>query len=240
MMESDLDKRATRIDLLSRIIEPATDRAVQEFDHPATTSDTAPKSKKRKIFKKIDAPVTPVTKSGMRELTLPSAARAGVSALEYIPTKRESPWDSFREDFELHLDGFVTIASQRAPPHDLVIVKLLKGPGVDEKFGMLQRVRGRNFHAVLDCFSFEDCRYVVFEHVPISLSHVAKSPPYLSELELAAILAQVRPHTAQDTYTDLLQLLDGLAYLASEGLKHGSLKCTNVLLSAEGEVKICK
>ena len=237
MMESDLDKRATRIDLLSKTTEPAIDRAVQAVDYLATTSDTAPKSKKRKMFKKFDAPVT---KSGMRELTLSSAARAGVSALEYIATKRESPWDSFREDFELHLDGFVTIASQRALPHDLVIVKLLKGPGVDEKFGMLQRVRGRNFHEVLDCFSFEDCRYMVFEHVPISLSHVAKSPPYLSELELAAILAQVRPHTAQGICTDLLQLLDGLAYLASEGLEHGSLKCTNVLLSAEGEVKICK
>ena len=37
-----------------------------------------------------------------------------------------------------------------------------------------------------------------------------------------------------------MQLLDGLKYLASNGLEHGSLSCSNVLLSSEGEVKISK
>ena len=152
-----------------------------------------------KAFKNSDVS----TKPGMQELRLVEATKAGVSALEYIPIKRESPWNSLGEDYELNLEGFVTIASQRTFPRDSVIVKRLKGTGIDEKFRMLRRVRHRNFHNVLECFSFQDCRYVVFEHVPISLAHVVKSPPYLSELELGSHPRTVEPPEMTSTmYTD--------------------------------------
>ncbi|KFY03301.1 hypothetical protein V490_00218 [Pseudogymnoascus sp. VKM F-3557] len=54
---------------------------------------------------------------------------------------------------------------------------------------------------MLECFGFEGAYYAVFGHVPISLAHGAKSPPFLTEVELAAILGQ-----------------------------HGSLSCSNILL----------
>ena len=34
------------------------------------------------------------------------------------------------------------------------------------------------------------------------------------------------------------QVAEGLKYLASKGLRHGSLTCSKVLLNAEGVVKI--
>jgi len=35
-------------------------------------------------------------------------------------------------------------------------------------------------------------------------------------------------------------ILEGLAYLTLEGLEHGSLRCSNILLGAEGDIKISK
>ena len=57
---------------------------------------------------------------------------------------------------------------------------------------LLQAFRHNSFNGMLECFGFEGAYYVVFEHVPISLAHLAKSPPFLSELELAAMPGQVR------------------------------------------------
>ena len=56
---------------------------------------------------------------------------------------------------------------------------------------MLQTIRHRRFLVDLQCFDFENSCYVVFDHLPISLAQLVVSPPYPTEIELAAILAQV-------------------------------------------------
>ena len=133
-----------------------------------------------------------VTKPGLKPLALVRVAENGVSVLNSTAIKRESPWNYFREHYELNLGGFVSVASNRAYPHDLFTVKRLKGPDDAREVRMLQESRHNSFHGMLECFSFEGAYYAVFEHVPISLAHVAKSPPFLTEVELAAILGQVR------------------------------------------------
>jgi serine/threonine protein kinase len=35
-----------------------------------------------------------------------------------------------------------------------------------------------------------------------------------------------------------MQLLDGVVYLSEQGVEHGSLTCSNILVSREGAVKI--
>jgi hypothetical protein len=55
---------------------------------------------------------------------------------------------------------------------------------------MLQRTHHPNFVSALDAFRFEQSLYVVFEHMPISLQHIAGNP-YMNELRLASILGQV-------------------------------------------------
>ncbi|KFY95932.1 hypothetical protein V498_03010 [Pseudogymnoascus sp. VKM F-4517 (FW-2822)] len=161
--------------------------------------------------------------AGLRPLATVQAASDGVSVLEFTTIKQGSPWDRFREDYKLKLGVFVSIASDRNFPHDSFIIKSFDGPDLAKKFQMLQRVRHNNFHDMRQCFSYDGSYYAVFQHMPISLDHVAKSPPYLNEHELAAILGQI---------------VKGLVYLASNSLEHGSLCCSNILLNTKGEVKI--
>jgi serine/threonine protein kinase len=35
-----------------------------------------------------------------------------------------------------------------------------------------------------------------------------------------------------------LQVIDGLVYISEQGLEHGSLTCSNILVSKEGTVKL--
>ena len=56
---------------------------------------------------------------------------------------------------------------------------------------MLKTIRHRRFLVDLQCFDFENSYYVVFDHISISLAQLVVSPPYPTEIELAAIIAQV-------------------------------------------------
>ncbi|KFY50754.1 hypothetical protein V495_00102 [Pseudogymnoascus sp. VKM F-4514 (FW-929)] len=107
-----------------------------------------------------------------------------------------------------------------AYPHDLFMVKRLKVPDDVREVCLLQESCHNSFH---ECFSFEGAHCAVFEHVPISLAHVAKSRSFLTEVELAAILGQI---------------LEGLAHLASIGLEHGSLSCSNILFGTGEDITV--
>ncbi|KAH6703061.1 kinase-like domain-containing protein [Leptodontidium sp. MPI-SDFR-AT-0119] len=131
----------------------------------------------------------------------------------------ESPWDHYKQVFELGLGSFVIVVSRRAT-HDLFTMKRFQGA---DEVRMLQSLGHRNLHQMLECFSLEDSYFAVFGYEPISLAHIACSPPFLTELQLAAIVGQI---------------LDGLAYLAANGLEPGPYNCSNILLDADGTVKM--
>ncbi|KFY97779.1 hypothetical protein V500_01918 [Pseudogymnoascus sp. VKM F-4518 (FW-2643)] len=162
------------------------------------------------------------TKSGLRDLQVVKAAQSGVSVLDRT-VQFESPWARFCEKFELNLGGYVSIVADRSPPYDVFMVKRLEGPDAAQKVRMLRRVRHQNFHNMVDCFSFEGSHYAVFQHLPVTLDNIVYSPPYPTELELAAALAQI---------------VKGLNYLASCQLEHGSLNCSSILVGTEGDIKI--
>jgi hypothetical protein len=116
--------------------------------------------------------------------------------------KHSSPWDSLRRHFSLMLEDSVTIASRKdiASQEDalLVAVRQFSGPDADRKVDMLQRIRNENFLAFLECFSFEESRYVVLEHeisteekLPVTLRQFALISDYHTEKELAIILGPV-------------------------------------------------
>lgn len=71
------------------------------------------------------------------ELHLPKAIEAGVRAHEYIETKSESPWKSFRKVFELKINDFITFATQNAVLCKIVVVKTFK---TLNKLNMLQQI----------------------------------------------------------------------------------------------------
>jgi hypothetical protein len=119
------------------------------------------------------------------------AVQARLEAREAVTTKKESPWNSFRKVYELKMDCFITVATSKDHYGHLVSVKAFPEQEAAGKVAMLQRIRHDKFLGMLECFSFENCLHVIFEHVPITLAQVVLSPPYLTELELAAILGQV-------------------------------------------------
>lgn len=103
---------------------------------------------------------------------------------------------------------------------------------------MLQQIRHSNFVAVLESFRDQDGFYAIFEYVSISLDQIVASPPYPTELQLAAILGQVS-QVGIPMHRSLRQILNGLTYLDSQDLVHGTLACSNILLDSEGVIKIC-
>lgn len=199
-MSSPPQRPLTQIDL-SAVPDPSNAVTVQHAQRAPT-----PDPPRRALQKRPARPAPPPheraakqgkwlttdnVSAGLRSLATVQAANDGVSVLEFTTIKQGSPWDRFREDYKLNLGVFVSIASDRELPHDSFIIKSFDGPSSAKKFQMLQRVRHNNFHDMRQCFSYDGSYYAVFQHMPISLDHVAKSPPYLNEHELAAILGQV-------------------------------------------------
>lgn len=174
------------------------------------------------------------------DLHLPTAVNAGLRAHEYVEIKDESPWKRFQRVYELKFNEFTTIATRKVSPCEVVIVKDFQILNGTKKLDMLRHIRHENFVAFLESFQFQGRHYAVLEHVSISLAQIAASPPYPTELQLAAIIGQVRLHSDVHNPYSSIQILNGLAYLASKKLTHGTLACSNILLSVQGIVKISK
>ncbi|ELR07184.1 hypothetical protein GMDG_08311 [Pseudogymnoascus destructans 20631-21] len=142
---------------------------------------------RRNIKASLDSCET-ATKSGLRELQVVKAAQRCASMLDRT-VQFESPWARFCEKFEVNLGGYVPIVADLSSPNDLLMVKCLEGPNAAQSVRMLQRVRHQNFDNMVECFNFEGSHYAAFQHLPVMLDNIVYSPPYPTELELAAALA---------------------------------------------------
>lgn len=130
--------------------------------------------------------------TGILRLRLVEAVQSGFRAREYIMTKEGSPWRTYERIYQLRLGvgDRVTVAERKSPPFNIVTVRSFSGPRIEDKLRMLQQIQHANFVSAFDAFKFEQSLYVVFEHLPISLEHIAGNP-YINELRLASILGQV-------------------------------------------------
>jgi hypothetical protein len=129
--------------------------------------------------------------TGLRRFKLPDILEPNVKAYKFV--KQESPWNSYEEVREppRGIGGLVTVAQRRGLPRNVVSVHKIKGQDAKVKLRMLQRIQHRNFVSVLEVFSFEQSFHIIFEHMPIAISHFADILYYPNELELASILGQV-------------------------------------------------
>lgn len=154
--------------------------------------------------------------------------------------KLACPWTCYRKTYRLRYgaDYWLTGAQQTKKPCDEVLVQKFPGTVNNDELQRLQDLRHSNVHAVLEVFLQDKTTHVVFEYMELSLHEIATVGVNTSEL--AAILGQVRLSatvTHQQQYSPL-QVVDGLAYLSEQGLEHGSLTCSTILVSKEGAVKI--
>lgn len=131
-----------------------------------------------------------ITKQGLKGLELVKAAKEGRSVTSR-PICSGSPWERYIKRYELNLDDHIYIVSDKSTL-DTFMIKCLKGLDAEKKVAMLERVQHKSFLPMLECFNFENSYYPVFPHIAMPLSQIIHSPPYPTELELTAVLGQVR------------------------------------------------
>jgi hypothetical protein len=194
-MASTVPDRGTKINMdLVPTIE--TLQQIHTPERPLPSHEVIPSSKKRaspletyrasKHSKgNTSAPSTVIAKPAPHSQALVPTAEAATGTPDMI---WESPWEHYRQVFELSLGSFVIVVSERAAPHDLFTMKHFQGA---DEVRMLQSLSHRNLHQMLECFGRNDSHFAVFGYDPVSLAHIACSPPFLTELQLAAIVGQV-------------------------------------------------
>ncbi|KAF1948547.1 hypothetical protein CC80DRAFT_521099 [Byssothecium circinans] len=216
------DSRNTQIDMLSceqtKSLRETSERArLRDSRNNSGTSniDTPKQKRARSPDVALDATTgTRVAKSKIRPAT--------ASSLQ-LQARWEPPWLEYEKIYDVDLDGTVAVAVRKAPPVELVHVRAFPKPTAEKTLHIFRQVQHQNIVAAIEVFTTHDGLYIALEHMPVSLEWIVRSPAYPDERQLAAILGQI---------------LNGIAYLARKGFQHGSLRCANILLKANGDVKI--
>ena len=190
-MASTVPDRSTKINitLVPTINTPAERSLPSHEEILSSTKRRAPPTETYRAAKhskgNTSATSTVVAKPVLHSQALVRTADAANRTPDTIP---KSPWDHYQQVFELSLGSFVIVVSERAAPHGLFTMKRLNGA---DEVRMLQSLSHTNLHQMLECFGLNDCHFAIFGYDPVSLAHIACSPPFLTELQLAAIIGQV-------------------------------------------------
>lgn len=124
----------------------------------------------------------------------PPDHRADRNGLQLPRTSDISPWTDYKKSYELRLGiGIrVVVAVQKNFPYDEVTVREFSDSNIEDKLRVLKENRHPNIVSILDIFRFEEKAYVILEHMPLSLHHLSQSRLPLDDIQLAAIVGQVR------------------------------------------------
>ena len=236
------DKRSTQINMgLLRGNEQ-----VSEITGPTFPSNR-PKDPQRehqnnRLNKRRGSPLQEPTRklrSQEKDLTLTGMVDSGKRVHQSLFVRDESPWDTFKKNYECELAGTVAVVVHRARPSSLFAIKTFLREDTDKMLQIFRRIQHENVISAVECFRNKDSLHVVLEHLPVSLDQIVACPAYPDETQLSSVLAQVISlRCTNNNAADGPQILDGLSYLAAEGFEHRSLNCSNVLLSIRGDVKI--
>lgn len=146
--------------------------------------------------------IDPVT--GLKRLKLLTAPNSRTKAPGAV--KHECPWKKYEKnyDFRLFIDDDcivvaevkdpwsydIPLAELQRPSPFLVAVRSFPVYKAEEKLCMLQQIQHENIVSVREIFNYEESFHVIFEHMPISLSHFAGMLKHITEPQLASILGQ--------------------------------------------------
>ena len=83
------------------------------------------------------------------------------------------------------------MAVRKIPPVKLVHVRAFSIHAAEETLYLHRQLQHRNIVTALEAFTTDSGLYIVFEHMPLSLERIVRSPAYPDERQLAAILGQV-------------------------------------------------
>jgi hypothetical protein len=191
-MTGPLDKRCTTINMPS----PYRRRPHGAPAGPllAAAPDTATSD--------IQAFITPLSERDLRRNTVVEPPkRSSLSrppsfpVHTYMDVKTESPWLSYSKSYNLRFGIclYVVVAQRKTGKPREVCVRHFADPVDKAQLEMLRRrICHENFVETLDVFRFKETTYAVFERMAVSLHEIAYSPMAISEVQLAAVMAQVR------------------------------------------------
>jgi len=135
----------------------------------------------------------------------------------------------------------VRYGSEQAFPNkdkSLVLVQQLSGPDVDSQIRSIQQIIIQIL-SLLRKYSASR-RFLRRIRVYAIITFRNGRKPLLDELRLASILGRVSSCLLVFIVKLTWQVLDGLSYLEKNGLEHGRLTCSNILIDQNGNIKLCK
>lgn len=119
----------------------------------------------------------------------------GIRAYQFVDTSTASPWDKYKKRFSLDLGGLVIIADRKHTSNkegNVVVVKCISGSENSDKLRMINRIQHENFVNYFEFYDFDRSFYLVSQGLVVSLAEIIMCPGYPTEIELVAILGQVR------------------------------------------------
>jgi serine/threonine protein kinase len=165
---------------------------------------------------------TTTTQPKRQNTRYPVKARALISE---SPSK-EKPKYQYHRSYTVDQAGKGAISLKDVEGFPVYLMRELSGPA-SRSDKLSQPVIHKNLVSLLDVFSSRQRTFLVYsyEHLAVSLG-CAAGAVHFSEADIATICKE---------------LLEGLVYLHEVlGVAHGSLDCSNIILTSGGEVKIGK
>jgi serine/threonine protein kinase len=128
--------------------------------------------------------------------------RSATSGPLQLQAAWESPWEKYEKIYDVELGGSMEVAIRKAPPVELVHVRVFTTQAAPKTLHVYRQLQHRNIVTALEAFTTDNGLYIVLEHMPLSLEQIVRSPAYPDERQLAAILGQVSFRNHSRTYTD--------------------------------------
>ncbi|KAH8655586.1 hypothetical protein BX600DRAFT_440095 [Xylariales sp. PMI_506] len=203
-----------------KIIAPGNGKRRDRTESPeqTTSDDIIHLPRKRKLRKKIHT-----TDSKESQYLESTGKFEGADSRNYLETKPGLPWGAYEIAFQRQdLGGNVELAVEKASAR-FVNIRVFPSEAAEETLYWIRQIRNESFVTALETFTTNDFLYIVLEEMQITLSRVISCSRYPTQHQLGAILGQI---------------LDGLAYLETEGFEYTTLTWETILLNSKGEVKI--
>lgn len=118
-------------------------------------------------------------------------ARSATSGPVLLRVALEPPWGKYEKIYSIELGGPQEVAVRKLPPIKLVHIRAFSSKASAKTLQMFRQLQHPNLVSALEAFTTDSGLHIVFEHMPISLEWIVRSPAFPDERQLAALLGQV-------------------------------------------------
>jgi hypothetical protein len=118
-----------------------------------------------------------------------------IRVYQFVNTSTASSWNKYKKRFSLDLDDLVIIANRKHTfnkEKNVVVVKCISSSENSDKLRMINRIQHENFVNYFEFYDFDKSFYLVSQSLVVFLTEIVMCLDYLTEIELAVILEQIR------------------------------------------------